>query len=183
MDAKEKMQEELDYERAFKTLYPKLQSHCYAQTGGDTYAADVITSQTFLDLYNKWATLRSHTAEVISAWLYHAAYYSLRNYYKEQKKDPVYLDMEQYVKEHPDFHHLNFSEEPFPLEEYERYRQELGTIKRILTPSEWLLFESIVVKSLNIKTAAKRLGIGYDLARVRWFRIRRKIRAALKKFF
>lgn len=187
MDTKEKkqeeLQEELNYEQAFKTLYPKMQSYCYAQTGGDAYAADVITSQTFLDLYYKWETLKIHTENVIIAWLYHASYYSLLNYYKEQKKNPVYLDMELYAEEHPDFHYLNFSEDPFPLEEYERYRQELGTIKRILSPSEWLLFESIVIKELDIKTAAKRAGIGYDLARVRWFHIRHKIRTALQKFF
>ena len=88
-------------------------------------------------------------------------------------------ELKAYAEENPDFHAAHFAEEPFPLAEYEKYKEELASIQHLLSKSEWLLFEYIVIKGCDLRTTAKACHISYDYVRVRWFRIRRKIQKEL----
>lgn len=172
-------QEELSFEEAFRALYNTVRMHCCCYMDGDTYAADTITSDTFIDLHKKWHTLPTHTAQGLKAWLYRAAHYNALSYCKKQERNPLYYNIEAYAEENPDFHAAHFSEEPFPLAEYEKYKEELASIQHLLSKSEWLLFEYIVIKGCDLRTTAKACHISYDYVRVRWFRIRRKIQKEL----
>ena len=107
--------EELSFEEAFRALYNTVRMHCCCYMDGDTYAADTITSDTFIDLHKKWHTLPTHTAQGLKAWLYRAAHYNALNYCKKQEKNPLYYNIEAYAEENPDFHAAHFAEEPFPL--------------------------------------------------------------------
>ena len=167
--------EEITIEQAIGMNYDYL-FNLYLRKTGDDEAADHIITTAFIRLKEKWNELPSHTAPGLRAWLYQSTSFIFLDYYKAKKKQPQIVNLDAYLLEHPNFNPDIYGTDPLEdLLEAEAYRKMLQKIQNMLPPKQYILFQRLLEYDFDVKAAASAYNLNYDVVRVYWSRIRKRL--------
>lgn len=160
--------DEITFEELYKKYSPDLFLYVFHTLNHSNEVAEDITSETFTILFEKWENFNPKSYPVLISWLRKTArFLSYNSNRKEQHLSTVPLD-----------NIINNGNAIDPVGEY-IYKEDLLRIKQNLTDEEYQLFENIVIRNYSIKQIAPTMNITSGTLKVRWFRLKKKIRELL----
>lgn len=151
------------------------------------YHIDIETSKdiahdTFKTMWEKHEELYDEDEKKMLSWLYETAKRKSWEYNRKQKKLVVDFDLDpegvpnDFSAEYEELIHI----EGFKSVE-EKHQNYLSEVKKILSEKECEMFTLVVEKKLEPKDAAVALNISDVNFRVRWHRLRNKLKPIVKK--
>ncbi|HBF14565.1 MAG TPA: hypothetical protein DDW30_02560 [Clostridiales bacterium] len=170
------------YEEAFRAFHREIVRYCLSEFPNDCYCAEDLASECFMLLYRKWDTLQSHAPTTVRVWLFRTARNKVLDCKKKKRLQTVSLDDEsgRARLEREAAHLLHHLDE---REETERYRHYLTEIRNALTELEWRLFDLVVNQEQPFRQVSERLGTTEAAAKMRWHRLRAKLKDFLSGLF
>ena len=171
----------MTYEDGYKRYRKRIENYIRYRLDTDHKdLAEDLTSEIFVILYERWDHLDSHEEARVLKWLYNAALIKIREHGRLMRKTPIIYSWEDYDRPEG----TEQRDEPADIDaeaEELQYRGYIDQIKAELTPTEKETFECIVEKHQTIAQAAKELHAKEVTVKVRWYRIRQKIKSFLPK--
>lgn len=171
----------MTYEEIYKKYRKRIESFCqYKLASKDGQLAEDLASEVFLLLYMKWARLDSHEEARVLKWLYNAALIKTREHQRLASKKPLIYSLEEY-------HALDdlcdaFAYHDTSADDELVYRQYLEQVKADLNEKDRQTFELKVEKLYTIAQIAKELHQNEVTVKVRWYRIRQKLKEKIQDF-
>ena len=163
---------EQSYPDIYRGCFPKLVTYlqkCHACKHQD---AEDIAAQALHILWEKWDTLETHTEAGILRWLMQTAKNLLRDEAKKKARHPVTVSLDDLTDQQRPTIDMLFPPEQSEAE-YARCLAEL--IKRLSASDAALLCAKVEKRQTDAEIAAQ-LGISINALRVRWLRVKKKIR-------
>ena len=166
------------YEKYFNHIvrFIAIQHHIDPDTSKD------IAQEIFGVMWRKREKLYDEDEKKILNWLYETARKKVAEYNKKQQrynfdpdKDPEELPNDRAVAYEDSVHNEGYDNVE------EKYQMYLKEIKENLTKKELILFELMVEKNFDQREAAAELGLSDVNFRVRWHRLRNKLKPIVKK--
>ena len=172
----------MTYEEVYKKHRKRIESFCsYKLSTADGQLAEDLASEIFLLLYMKWETLESHEEGRVLKWLYNAALIKVREHYRLAGKKPLVYSLESYGSlDAPPCEALIYNDTHTDDEIV--YKQYLEQIKAMLSQKDKQIFVLKVEKQYTIAQIAKELGENEVTVKVRWYRIRQKLKQQMQDF-
>ena len=143
---------------------------CMRLTNGNQHDAEDITSEVFHVFFAEQDTLCFDAKPAMVTWLYRTAKNKWMNTVKHSKRRNDELD-------DTDIFSRQFDGE----EEEKLYQTYLAEIEKTLSGSELDLFRAIVREKQTYMAISERMGISEAALRVRWHRLKHKIRPHIDK--
>ena len=172
----------MTYEEVYKKHRKRIESFCsYKLSTADRQLAEDLASEIFLLLYMKWETLESHEEGRVLKWLYNAALIKVREHYRLAGKKPLVYSLEDYATpDAPPCEALTCLDTQADDEIV--YKQYLVQIKATLSQKDKQTFVLKVEKQYTIAQIAEELAENEVTVKVRWFRIRQKLKQQMQDF-
>ena len=171
----------MTYEEVYKKYRRRIESFCqYKLSTTDGQLAEDLCSEIFLLLYMKWEELESHEEARVLKWLYNAALIKTREHQRLASKKPLIYSLEEYnVTDDPceAFAYLDTAADDELV-----YRQYLERIKASLSEKDRQTFVLKVEKQYTVAQIAKELQENEVTVKVRWFRIRQRLKDKIQDF-
>lgn len=161
-------QEELTFEQLYRQYYADILLYARYSLNNPEETAKDITSDAFTKLLGKWSDFNPKTSSALIAWLRKTARFLTYNHNRKEQKLPT-IPLED-ITDHED---QTTSIETCTYEEHIKH------IKNELTEEEFHLFEQIVIYNRTISQIAEKMNISSNTLKVRWFRLKKKIRQIL----
>lgn len=164
------------FTRVYKKYYNRVLSYCYGQCK-DRYAATSITNDAFLLLNNKWDTVDFDDSSIaVYVWLTRTVDYKLKEYYRKNARHFVVESLDCCINDVS----MMESDNDLCLEsEEEKYCRCIELIKQRLDEKEAIIFVMLIVDNVKQEAAAQRLGISTAALKMRWRRMKPKIRTII----
>ena len=157
------------YESIYRACFPKLVIFLQHHISCNLQDAEDIASRAMQILWEKWDTLPTHTEVGLTSWLFRTARNLARDHEKSLSRRPPTLSLDEL----PPSRAPQAEQEESP-EQYDRY---LSRILQRLSPDDAALFADRIIRHQTDKQIAARMGITVNAVRIRWTRIKQKIRA------
>ncbi len=167
----------MTFAEAYNTLYPAVVKFCFVQNGQKYHEAEDAASMAFLVLHNRWNEVASHDSRLIKSFLIGTARNAMRQLYREKPPDHESLD-DAWCQDAVEAENLGQMDEQRYNFEYREYIKE---IEATLDPEGRRIFHSIVVDELSFRQIAKAMHVSENSLRLRWIRIRKKLKPKLDK--
>ena len=164
----------MTFEETYKEYYHTIERFCNYQIGYDRFYSEEIADAVFDTLNQKWIELESHEPAVMLTWLYRTAAFKIKEFYRH--KPPEMIEYDEYAQsliEKKKRESVSTIDEAEELLKYEFYKEQ---IRRTLKAKERELFDCIVEEELTYKQASLKLKISENAVKMRWIRLRVKIR-------
>ncbi|MBQ7348156.1 MAG: sigma-70 family RNA polymerase sigma factor [Clostridia bacterium] len=160
------------FDLVYQKYYVQLVRYCFYRVGKKFDLAEDIVNEAFILLYQKWDQLDFDCDTKILSWLTKAI---LNKIYEYRRKNPLPLiSLDEEVKkeyiESQAIQSIDTEDEEF------KYRLYLESIEKFLPSDECKLFYYIVIQEYDYKKCASLLGITENAVKLRWYRIKRKLR-------
>ena len=177
-------------ESTFEYLYGKYLNQIIKflsiQYDVDLNTAKDLTHEVFAVLWQKRDKIYYNDEKQLLSWLYETAKIKAKEYNRNlsRLKIDYILDAEDFNDAYmAKFDDLIYTEELSHNYQEEKYKKYLSDIKKQLNAKERLLFECIVEKKMSPTDAADILNITSTNLRVRWHRLRIKLKPIVDKIF
>ena len=157
---------ESDYAYYYKTV---LRS-CLYLTRGNQYDAEDLTGEVFHLFFIMQDRLDFESPDALTAWLGKTARNVWRKTVRHAVRKPSDMDETDL-----------FANQFDGVDEEKRYQEYVERVEQTLSGSDLELFRSIVVDRLPYPKVAERFGISEQNLRVRWVRLRKKMRPMVDK--
>lgn len=163
------------FEELYKEYYNRIFSYCYNKIYRKDIAVSV-ANDTFLLLRDKWNELdfKPDPGKII-IWLTRTASFKLKETIREENSKIVVENIENYENKLFDLSTLSTEASSDKL----TYREYLFLIKGYLDKAEADIFELLVIQSMRQQEAADRLGITVGALKMKWHRLKPKIKRIL----
>ena len=165
----------MTFEELYKEYYHTIERYCNYQIGFDRFYSEEIAKTVFDELDKKWSELQSHETAVLLTWLYRAANFKIKEFHRRRPPEPIEYD-DEYTQSLIEKRMREDASIPDEIEEsykYEAYKIQISTI---LKAKERELFDCIVEEELTYKQVSQKLKISENAVKMRWIRLRAKIR-------
>lgn len=139
----------------------------------DKYTAEDIVSDAFAVMFMKWESLDNYKEIVLTSWMYKALEMKCLEYRRKNADT-----LETYNDDMLNIRTPYINTEKVENDKYLRYIDE---IKKRLSPTDWSVFECIVIRKFSMKETAKMLNISEVAVRVRWCRTKSHISFFIKE--
>ena len=173
---------DVTYEEAFRAYYWGIVRYCLSEIPNDPYCAEDLASECFLLLYRKWDDLQSHAPMTVQVWLFRTARNKALDCKKKKRLHTVSLDDES-ERNRLESEAQRLLRHHDERTESERYRHYLLEIRGALTEVEWRLFDLVVNRDEPFRLVSERLGTTEAAAKMRWHRLRTKLKGVLPALF
>lgn len=173
---------ELTYDEAFKAFYQGIVGYCLSRLPNEPCSAEDLASECFVLLFRKWDSLQSHSAAAVQVWLLRAARNKTMDYIKKKRLHTVSIDDEE-TRDRVELELLHLRAEVDEQKEHERYHRYLAQLREILSAEEWALFDLVVNREASFREVAERLNMTEAAAKMRWYRLRAKLKLKIRKLF
>ena len=167
------------YKSIHQKYYHTIKRYFESRYGFNHHDADELTGDTLITLDQKWDEVKEYGEEQILDWLYKTARYKALEFYRRKKKVPMTVSLEENLVGDLDsvsFDDLLSVDQASTDHQYQSY---ILNIKQILTEKERRTFECIVEKGYSVSQTAKELHTKEGTIKVRYFRLRKKIKQQL----
>lgn len=166
----------MTFDEAYKKLFPSIVRYCYYRNGHDLFYAQEAASESFLTLFRKWKRMKSYDEKYLASWLFGTA----ENKMKEiHRKNPPICDSFEKLKEYID--QLSSENEIAYNDETQRFNMYIQRIEKVLSRKDKQLFHYIVVDKLTYKETADKIHSTENAVKLRWLRLREKIKPFVKE--
>ncbi len=155
-------------DRIYREYYNRIYNYCLYRIQ-HKYDAEDMTEDVFCLLYNKWEQYKTHDDAAILAFLYRSAYYKIIERGKETTI--LYGSTEIDIDSLPEGLPIDYA-----IVENDRYERYISDILRNLTGKDRELFTYVVVDNLRYADIADRLQVSENTVKLRWYRLRRRIK-------
>lgn len=143
---------------------------CLRLTGGNQHDAEDLTGEVFQFFFAEQDRLDFEMPAALVTWLYRTAKNKWMKIVRHAMRKP------------PDMDETDLFSNQFEGDKEEKqYRAYIKQIERSLSGSDLELFRAIIIEKREYPDIAERLGISEQTLRVRWFRLRQKIRPTVEK--
>ena len=157
---------DVDYAKYYRMVL----RFCLRLTGGNQHDAEDLTGEVFRLFFMMQDQLHFETPAALVTWLYRTA------------KNIWMKTVRHAMRKPPDMDETDLFTNQFDgVEEEKQYQEYMKQIEKTLSGSDLVLFRSIVVERLPYPEVAERLGISEKAMRVRWTRLRQKIRPIVEE--
>lgn len=171
-----KMDNNISFEYIYKKYRKRIENYCQFRLNSDYGIAEDLTTEVFQILFLKWDDLDSHDESRILTWLYNAAIIKTREYWRKSKDEPLLLSLEDFNNDSDIALHNELIYEDTRFQEEQKYQVYIRQIKETLSLKDKKTFECIVEKKYTIAQTAKELNSSEVTIKVRWYRLRQKIK-------
>ena len=165
----------MTFEELYKQYYHTIERFCNHQIGYDRVYSEQIADAVFDTLYEKWSGLESHEAAVLLTWLYKAATFKIKEFHRRRPPETIEYD-DEYTQNLIEKRMREDASIPDETEENLKYKAYKAQIRTILKAKEREFFDCIVEEKLTYKQASHKLKISENAVKMRWMRLRVKIR-------
>ena len=159
---------EITFEELYRKYYPDLLLYVCSKLNHPKEVAEDIASEAFALLFEKWEIFDPKSYPALITWLRKTARFLSYNFNRKAQQLPT-IPLNNMIENE------NIAD---PLADY-LYREDIRHIRKKLTEEEYQLFENIVIYNRSIKQIAPTLNISPGTLKVRWFRLKNKIRQIL----
>lgn len=157
-------------EAEYVEQYKKALHYCLNLTGGRLHDAEDLTGEAFHLFFLERDRLFFESPAALTTWLYRTCKNKWMKQVRHAKRKPPDIDETDL-----------FGDEFDGMEEEKQYLAYIAQIEGTLSENDLELFRAIVVEQLPYPEVAKQMGISEQAMRVRWFRLRQKIRPTVEK--
>ena len=164
----------MTFEEMYREYYHTIERFCNYQIGYDRFYSEEIASAVFDTLNQKWAELESHEPAVLLTWLYRTATFKIKEFYRHMP--PETIEYDEYAQSLIEKRKSESASSIDEAEEFLKYEFYKTQIRQTLKVKERALFDCIVEEELTYKQAALKLKISENAVKMRWVRLRVKIR-------
>ncbi len=162
------------FDEIYRLYYHRIHAYCYSKTA-DRDAAVSLANDTFLLLYQKWDSLDfTNMPDACSLWLFEVAKRKTLAFLRKNPRRFVIENLEMHQDTLPD---PDTASEVQNTEE--AYEQSLDRIRHRLKRKDAVLFDWLVMQKMSQSEAADQLGISVDALKMRWHRVKPKIRSII----
>lgn len=172
----------MTFDAAFREFYQAIVGYCLSKLSDEDTCAEDLASECFILLSVKWNELQSHEPIVIRVWLFRVARNKIMDYKKKKRLQTVSFD-EEVGREQLELELYRLSGNFSELEEIQRYQMYLIELQKILTVDEWRLFDLVVNQKLTFRGIAEQLKTTEAAAKMRWMRLRARLKQLLPELF
>ena len=164
------MKDDKTLEAVYCQYYKAVFQFCKRLTNGNPNDAEDMTKDVFRVFFAEQNTFSLNTDSERITWLFRIARNKWMNPAKHAKRENIEVD-------ETDIFSRQFDDE----EEEKQYQTYLSEIENILSGAELDLFRAIVEEKQTYMAISKRIGISETTLRVRWHRLKYKIRPHIDK--
>ena len=164
------MKRDLTAEEVYYQYCKLVFQFCMHLTNENQYDSEDITNDVFRIFFEEQDNLKFDLEPAIITWLYRTAKNKWMNLSKHMKKWRKEDD-------ETDIFSRQFSDD----EEEKQFQEYLTEIEKNLSGFDLDLFHAIAVEKLSYKEISNRSGISEQALRVRWHRLKNKIRPLMNK--
>lgn len=167
------------FDQVYIKFRSRIERFLQVQYGCSAQDAEDITGDVFLLLYTKWENFSDHDEKAILKFLYTTAKYKAHQFFRKQRKAPATCSIDN-VSE------AVLADESTQIDiedENKRYSEYVAQIKPLLSDTERITFEYMVIKNYTAKQIARELNTTEICIHVRQFRIRKKLEKLLPQVF
>ena len=171
----------MTFDEAYKFFYPRIVSYCEGYTQNDRFFAEELADDAFVSLNEKWDTLESHEPPALRIWLIRCAHFKCLEFLRIRRPDtlPFEDDLTQNMIAKRMLEDLSI---PDKFEEDLKFKAYTKEIKAFLKKrDERKLFIYVIVKEYKHKKIASRLNVSEDAVKMRWMRLRQKLKPYVEK--
>ena len=169
---------EVSFEDFYKKYFSRLVGYCHAASRLDQADSEDLVQNAFLELYRHWDRLSTHTEPGLLGWMRKAIQLQTKTYFRKKSKEPVTLELYDWL----DLESLETAEsyrmEDF-IAENDQYRQYIDRIPAYLSEKQRKIFECVVIRQTDLKTAAKELNMKENSLKIALKRLKFKIRTEI----
>jgi RNA polymerase sigma factor (sigma-70 family) len=165
-------QAEQNYSDIYRDAFPKLVTYLQKCGIRNRQDAEDMAAKALHILWEKWDTLETHTYPGILCWLLQTAKNLMKDETKKKTRRPETVSLEEIT----DSQLPQDTFDPFPHQTEAEYTRYLNEILRRLSEKDAALLRAKIVEQLDDAVIAEQLGISRNTLRVRWMRVRQKIR-------
>lgn len=167
-----KQSNEQTYQNIYRSCFPRLVTYLQRKYACNRQDAEDVAAQALHILWQKWEGLDSRTEAGLLRWLLLTAQNLMRDEIKKKRRGPVLISLEEMT----DSQYPIAPPEPSLRHGEEEYARYIKEIMGRLSESDAALFHAKIVAKESDETIAARLGLSQNALRVRWLRVKRRIR-------
>lgn len=156
---------EITFEELYRKYYPDLFLYIHCKLNHPKEVAEDIASEAFALLFAKWESFNPKYYPALITWLRKASLFISYDLNRKAQQLPT-IPLEDMMDNENITDHL-------------LYHEDIRRLQQNLTPEEYQLFENIVIYNRSIKQIAPTLNVSPGTLKVRWFRLKHKIRQIL----
>lgn len=164
------MKNDKTVETIYCQYYKMVFRFCMWLTNGNQHDAEDITSEVFHVFFSEQEILNFDAEPAIITWLYRTAKNKWMNMTKRAKRKSIEID-------ETDIFSRQFDGDA----EEELYQTYISKIEKVLSGTELELFREIVEYNQTYKAISERMGVSELTLRVRWHRLKNRIRPYVDK--
>lgn len=172
-----KLNEKL-FDSIYKKYYNRILEYCRKRIK-DKAEAISAANDSFILLYQKWEKLDfTDCPDKLLVWLHKTANLKIKEYYSKKQKNSIIDSIDSYENT------LYDDEEDILTDffnEEKKYNCIINELKSKLPPSEFEIFELLVLKEKKQADAASQIGISTEALKMRWYRLKPKIVKLMKQ--
>ena len=159
---------EITFEELYKKYYPDLFLYvCYKLNHSKENSED-IASEAFTLLFERWDRFDPKSCPALISWLRKTARFLSYNCNRRAQHLPTVPLNDMMENENIDDPSIDCV-----------YREDIRRIREGLSEEEFRLFEHIVIYNRSLKQIAPEMNVSTETLKVRWFRLKNKIRRIL----
>lgn len=170
------------FEYFYRKYLKRIERYIQVSYNVDPFDAEELTDEVFVLLLHKWDEFYSLEERGVVSWLYETAKRKAMAFNRKENKNPPAISFDECIS--TDAYTTNQSEFLFEedfgqISEEEKYKNYIDEIKTALNEKEKEIFCLIVEQEMDYSKLSDILNISEVNARVRWHRVREKIKRNL----
>ncbi len=160
------------FKEIYKKYYNRIFSYCYGKTRNKDLSFS-ISNDAFLLLYEKWDTVDFDAdSEKLVIWLLRTAAFKIKEQIRKESLQIISENLETYVNTLTDI--------SLTAEQALTYKEYLIAIRERLNEPDAIVFDLLAIQNMKQREAAGVLGISVGAVKMKWYRLKPKIKLILR---